>query len=112
MDMPSENPEGYKVTSVMTYADKLKGLLRIVHGTSDDNVHMQNSIVLIDKLENLKKHFEFMLYPGERHGIGGNNRAKGEHRATEAYNFYYHNLLKKPIPEQFWQPAQQQARPF
>jgi len=112
MDTPKENPEGYKVTSVMTYADKLKGMLRIVHGTSDDNVHMQNSLVLVDKLQNLKKHFEFMLYPSERHGIGGNNRAKGEHNRTEAYSFYYQYLLKKPIPEQFWQPAQQQARPF
>jgi dipeptidyl-peptidase-4 len=71
MDTPKENPEGYKATSVMTYADKLKGTLRIVHGTSDDNVHMQNSLVLVDKLQNLKKHFEFMVYPGERHGIGG-----------------------------------------
>jgi dipeptidyl-peptidase-4 len=112
MDTPAENPEGYKATSVMTYADKLKGMLRIIHGTSDDNVHMQNSLVLVDKLQNLKKHFEFMLYPGERHGIGGNNRAKGDHNRTEAYNFYYQYLLKKPMPEQFWQPAQQQARPF
>jgi dipeptidyl-peptidase 4 len=109
MDMPSENPEGYKATSVLTYADKLKGLLRIVHGTSDDNVHMQNSLVLINKLEDLKKHFEFMIYPGERHGIGG---SKGVHNRTEAYNFYYQNLLKKPIPDQFWQPSTQQTRPF
>ena len=112
MDTPKENPEGYKATSVMTYADKLKGMLRIVHGTSDDNVHMQNSLVLVNKLQDLKKHFEFMLYPGERHGIGGNNRAKGEHNRTEAYSFYYQYLLKKPMPEQFWQPSQQQARPF
>lgn len=112
MDTPKENPEGYKVTSVMTYADRLKGMLRIVHGTSDDNVHMQNSLVLVNKLQDLKKHFEFMLYPGERHGIGGNTRAKGEHNRTEAYNFYYQYLLKKPMPEQFWQPVQQQARPF
>ena len=111
MDTPKENPEGYKATSVMTYADKLKGTLRIVHGTSDDNVHMQNSLVLVDKLQNLKKHFEFMLYPGERHGIGGNNRAKGEHNRTEAYTFYYQYLLKKPMPDQFWQ-SPQQARPF
>lgn len=112
MDTPKENPEGYKVTSVMTYTDRLKGMLRIVHGTSDDNVHMQNSLVLVNKLQDLKKHFEFMLYPGERHGIGGNTRAKGEHNRTEAYNFYYQYLLKKPMPEQFWQPMQQQARPF
>jgi len=113
MDTPEENREGYKITSVMTYADRLKGNLRIVHGTSDDNVHMQNSLVLINKLQDLKKHFEFMLYPGERHGIGGNNPAKGLHNRTEAYHFYYQHLLKKPVPEQFWQPGQQQTgRPF
>lgn len=112
MDAPEENREGYKVTSVMTYADKLKGNLRIVHGTSDDNVHMQNSLVLINRLQDLKKHFEFMLYPGERHGIGGNNPAKGIHRATEAYNFYYQHLLKKPLPDVFWAPTAPQTRPF
>jgi dipeptidyl-peptidase-4 len=98
MDTPQENPEGYKATSVITYADKYKGLLRIVHGTSDDNVHMQNSITLINKLEDLKKHFEFMLYPGERHGIGGTKLA---HYRMEAYKFYYDFLLNKPMPEQF-----------
>ncbi len=99
------NPEGYKVTSVMTYADKLKGVLRIVHGSSDDNVHMQNSLVLIDKLQNLKKPFEFMLYPGERHSIGAENPAKGIHNRTEAYQFYYNHLLKKPMPKEFWSPV-------
>jgi dipeptidyl-peptidase-4 len=98
MDTPQENPEGYKATSVITYADKYKGLLRIVHGTSDDNVHMQNSITLINKLEDLKKHFEFMLYPGERHGIGGTKLA---HVRMETYKFYYDFLLNKPMPEQF-----------
>ena len=99
MDTPKDNPEGYKKTSVMEYANNYKGLLRIVHGTSDDNVHQQNSLQLIDKLQNLKKHFEFMLYPGERHSIGG---LKGLHNRTAAYKFYYQNLLNKPMPEDFW----------
>ena len=99
MDTPKENPEGYKATSVLSYTDKYKGLIRIIHGTSDDNVHMQNSIQLIDKLEDGKKHFEFMLYPGERHGIGG---AKGQHNRLETYQFIYTNLLNKPMPPQFW----------
>ncbi|WP_295127062.1 S9 family peptidase [uncultured Chitinophaga sp.] len=96
MDSPKENPEGYKATSVMTYADKYKGMLRIVHGTMDDNVHLQNSIQLVDKLEDLNKHFEFMVYPGERHGWGG---AKGAHSRAEANRFYYQYLLGKPVPE-------------
>lgn len=101
MDTPQENPEGYKNTSVMAYADNYKGLLRIVHGTSDDNVHMQNSLTLIDKMQNLGKHFEFMLYPGERHGIGGNNMKKGQHNRNEAYAFWYKHLLGKPMPAVF-----------
>jgi dipeptidyl-peptidase-4 len=101
MDTPQDNPDGYKNTSVMAYADKYKGLLRIVHGTSDDNVHMQNSLTLIDKLQNLGKHFELMVYPGERHGIGGNNMRKGQHNRNEAYAFYYQYLLNKPVPAEF-----------
>jgi dipeptidyl-peptidase-4 len=98
MDTPADNPEGYKATAVMTYADKYKGLIRIVHGTMDDNVHMQNCIQLIDKLENLGKHFEFMLYPGERHGWGG---LKNIHSTNEANRFIYTNLLNKPLPTAF-----------
>jgi dipeptidyl-peptidase-4 len=105
MKTPQENPEGYKATSVMTYADRYKGLLRIVHGTSDDNVHMQNSIVLVNKLEDLKKHFELMIYPGERHGFTG---LKAIHSRTEAYKFYYDNLLHKPMPSEFGYSAPQQ----
>lgn len=99
MDTPADNPEGYKNTAVMTHADKYKGLLRIVHGTMDDNVHMQNSIQLVDKLEDLNKHFEFMLYPGERHGWGG---LKSRHSTLEAYRFYYNNLLEKQLPKEFY----------
>jgi len=102
MDTPKDNPDGYKSTAVTTYADKYKGLIRIVHGTTDDNVHMQNSIQLINKLEDLKKDFEFMLYPNERHGIGSNVAAKRIHNALESYKFYYKNLLNKPMPEDFW----------
>lgn len=96
MDTPAENPDGYNFTSVMTHADKYKGMLRIVHGTMDDNVHMQNSIQLIDKLEDLGKHFEFLVYPGGRHGWGG---PKAVHSRNESYRFYYKYLLEKEFPE-------------
>jgi dipeptidyl-peptidase-4 len=95
MDTPAENPDGYAAGSVMTYADKYKGLLRIYHGTMDDNVHMQNSLQLIRKLQDSKKHFEFMLYPGGRHGWGGNQNL---HSTNENNAFIYQNLLKKDIP--------------
>ena len=46
--------------------------MQIVHGEMDDNVHMQNSLQLISKLQDAKKDFEMMIYPGGRHGWGGN----------------------------------------
>lgn len=96
MDTPKENPAGYDAGSVMSYVDKYKGLLRIYHGTMDDNVHMQNSIQLVKKLQESKKHFEFMLYPGGRHGWGG---AQQSHSSNENNMFIYKNLLQKPMPE-------------
>jgi dipeptidyl-peptidase-4 len=96
MDLPSENPEGYKNTSVLTWVDKYKGILRIVHGTMDDNVHMQNILQLVNALEDSKKHFELMIYPGGRHGWGG---PKATHLRNENYRFYYKYLLDKEFPE-------------
>lgn len=96
MDTPAENPEGYKAGSPLTYVDKYKGNLLIVHGTMDDNVHMQNSIQLISKLQDAKKNFEFMLYPGGRHGWGG---AKGQHFDNLKTQFIYKHLLEKPVPD-------------
>ncbi len=98
MDTPAENPDGYKVTAVMPYVNKYRGLIRITHGTMDDNVHMQNCIQLIDVMENQNKHFEFMLYPGERHGWGA---PKNVHSNSESYRFIYNNLLNKPFPAGF-----------
>ncbi|MBS0012091.1 MAG: S9 family peptidase [Bacteroidales bacterium] len=85
MDTPEDNPEGYRDGSVMTYADKLKGKLYIVHGMADDNVHMQNSIWLISKLQDEGKVFDFMIYPGGRHGWGG---AKGQHSRSEDHRYW------------------------
>lgn len=109
MDTPAENPDGYKITSVMNYADRLKGVLRIVHGTTDDNVHMQNSVQLINKLQDLGKPFEMMIYPNERHGIGANVRAKRDHLVAENASFFYKHLLKKPVPEVFWKQGQKKG---
>jgi dipeptidyl-peptidase-4 len=95
MDTPAENSEGYQAGAVMTYTDKYKGLLRIYHGTMDDNVHMQNSLQLVKKLQDSKKHFEFMVYPGGRHGWGGNQNA---HSTNENNMFIYKHLLKKDMP--------------
>ncbi len=93
MDTPGENPEGYKSSSVLSYVKDFKGTLQLVHGTSDDNVHMQNSIQLLSALEDNGKEVEFMLYPGGRHGWGA---AKGKHFTELKNKFIYTHLLEKP----------------
>jgi dipeptidyl-peptidase-4 len=92
MDTPKDNPEGYKDGSVMTYVKNYKGKLYLTHGDMDDNVHMQNSIYLISKLEDEGKIFEFMLYPEGRHWWGG---AKAAHSKNEANNFWLRNFFRK-----------------
>lgn len=93
----ADNPEGYKTNNAMNYVDKYKGMLQIVHGVIDDNVHMQNSLQLISKLQDAKKDFEFMIYPGGRHGWGGN---KGLHFQNLKTKFIYKYLLEKEVPKE------------
>lgn len=92
MDTPQDNPDGYKEGSAVTYAGNYKGKLYITHGDMDDNVHMQNSIYLISRLQDEGKVFEFMLYPGGRHGWGG---PKASHVRNEEYNFWLKNFFNK-----------------
>ena len=95
MDTPAENPEGYKSGSVLTHLKNFKGVLQLVHGTMDDNVHMQNSIQLLSALQDQGKQVEFMMYPGGRHGWGG---AKGKHFSDLKNQFIYTHLLEKAMP--------------
>ena len=69
MKLPKNNPEGYRSASPRFAADQLRGKLLIVHGTIDDNVHMQNSEQFVYELQNAGKSFELMVYPKSRHGI-------------------------------------------
>lgn len=97
MDLPSENPLGYDTSSVMKYVKNYTGDLYIVHGEMDDNVHMQNSLQLVGALQDEKKVFEMMIYPGGRHGWG-NLPGKWNHFNNEKTRYYYKNLLEKPVP--------------
>ncbi|MCI0495948.1 prolyl oligopeptidase family serine peptidase, partial [candidate division KSB1 bacterium] len=94
MDTPAENPKGYDFGSAMTHAEKYKGYLLITHGTMDDNVHMQNTIQLVDKLQDLNKDFELMLYPNARHGVGFPKR---NHAIRENAEFWFKHLLGKKL---------------
>lgn len=92
MDTPQDNPEGYKESSALTFVKNYKGKLYMTHGDMDDNVHMQNSIYLISRLEDEGKKFEFMIYPGGRHGWSG---AKSTHSRNEANSFWMRNFFGK-----------------
>ncbi len=96
MDKPADNPEGYKSGSVLTYADQYKGKLLLVHGTTDDNVHMQNTLQLVKSFEDKKKDFEMMVYPTGKHGWGGNQGIHYQNLSTE---FIYKYILEKPVPD-------------
>jgi dipeptidyl-peptidase-4 len=98
MDTPQDNPEGYRNGSILTYVDKYKGGLRILHGDMDDNVHMQNTIQLVDALTDRGVPFELMIYPGSRHGW---SRSKLNYDFKERVRFYYQYLLEKPVPKEF-----------
>lgn len=69
MLMPQHNPEGYHDSSPRFSAKNLHGKLLLMHGTIDDNVHMQNTIQLIYELEKAQKTFRLSLYPKSRHGV-------------------------------------------
>jgi len=95
MDRPSENVEGYREAAVLTHADKYVGRLRLTHGTIDDNVHMQNSLQVVDWLTAHDKAFELMLYPDSRHAVQASQRT---HAAREAHDFWVRTLLGGKVP--------------
>jgi dipeptidyl-peptidase-4 len=70
MGLPEDNPTGY-ADSISKAAANLHGALLLVHGTSDDNVHMQNSIQMVDAFIKAGKQFRFVVYPGKTHSIAG-----------------------------------------
>jgi dipeptidyl-peptidase 4 len=69
MGLPAENASGYRAGSPINFAEGLRGRLLIVHGTGDDNVHYQGVERLINRLVELGKRFDVMIYPNRSHGI-------------------------------------------
>lgn len=68
--LPQDNPKGYDDNSPINFADSLKGKLLLAHGTADDNVHIQNSYEMIEKLIKAGKDFEWLIYTDKDHGMG------------------------------------------
>ncbi|CAG2534127.1 dipeptidyl-peptidase-4 [Maribacter dokdonensis] len=75
MQTPQENPSGYDDNSPFNYPHLLEGDYLLIHGTGDDNVHVQNSMRMIEALIQADKQFDWGIYPDKNHGIyGGNTR--------------------------------------
>ncbi|RXP45173.1 S9 family peptidase [Lutibacter sp. HS1-25] len=96
MRTPQENPAGYDDNSPINYADKLKGKFLLVHGSGDDNVHVQNTMRLSNALIEANKPFDQAIYPDRTHSIyrGKNTRL---HLFTKMTNFIEENLGKTDI---------------
>lgn len=75
MQTPQENPSGYDENSPLSHVQNLQGNFLLIHGSADDNVHVQNSMQLIEALIQANKDFDWRIYPDKNHGIyGGNTR--------------------------------------
>ena len=100
MDRPQDNPEGYEKSAVINRLRNYKGdktnMMRMTHGSGDDNVHFQNSLQVVDKLMSLNKDFEFMVYPSGMHGYRGYQE---RHFELQNYRFWYEYLLDQELPE-------------
>ncbi|MES2545107.1 MAG: S9 family peptidase [Bacteroidota bacterium] len=83
MQTPQENASGYDNNSPITHVDKLKGNFLLIHGTADDNVHVQNSIQMMEALIQANKQFDSQVYPDKNHGIfGGKTRIQLYNKMT------------------------------
>lgn len=90
MSTPQLNPEGYDRGAPLTLAGQLSSKLLIMHGTADDNVHLQNTLDMVDALTKANKPFDMALYPNRNHGIGGGNVTR--HRFTMMTQWLRRNL--------------------
>lgn len=90
MRTPQENPSGYDLNSPLNYAHLLKGKYLLIHGSGDDNVHVQNSMRMIEALVQADKQFEWAIYPDKNHGIYGGNTST--HLFNKMTTFIENNL--------------------
>ena len=90
MQTPQNNPEGYKKSSPANAAKNLHGKLLLIHGSIDDNVHMQNTMQFVYELQKAGKQFQLMLYPKSRHGV--NDPLLLKHMRQMMLDFIVENL--------------------
>ncbi|MFB9056979.1 S9 family peptidase [Mariniflexile ostreae] len=90
MRTPQENPKGYDDNSPLEYPELLKGNYLLLHGSADDNVHVQHTMRMVEALIQADKQFDWGIYPDKNHGIyGGNTRL---HLYKKMTNFIKKNL--------------------
>jgi len=90
LQTPQENAGGYDDNSPINYVDRLKGKFLLIHGSGDDNVHVQNSMQMMEALIQANKQFDSQIYPDNNHGIyGGKTRNQ---LYTKMTNFIKDNL--------------------
>jgi len=89
LGLPSEDAEGYRASSAVEYADKLKAKLLMVHNIEDDNVLFQNSMQMADAFERSGKLFDMVVYPQKTHGVTGQLRKQLLEKTTD---FFEKNL--------------------
>lgn len=92
MGLPTSNADGYRRGSPINFAEGLQGKLLIVHGSGDDNVHFQGFERLVNRLVELGKHFDMMVYPNRSHCI-----CEGEGTTLHLYNLLT-NYLTTNLP--------------
>jgi dipeptidyl-peptidase-4 len=86
MGTPEENPEGYRAASVLEAAEHLRAPLLLMHGTDDDNVHLQHTLQLVEAFSRHGKPYELMVQPGQKHGFrGASPRAYLHRRMVEFF---------------------------
>ncbi len=85
MGLPAEEEEAYRETSALRTAKNLHGRLLLAHGTADDNVHLQNTVKMVQALIDAGKPYDLLLYPGKTHGIYGPTARVHLFRAIEEY---------------------------
>ena len=97
MGLPGDNEEGYRLGSPITFANKLKGELLLIHGTGDDNCHYQTTELLINELIKHNKPFSMFAYPNRTHAI-----REGENTTRHLYQMITDHFLRTlpPGPKQ------------
>ncbi len=89
MDMPSENPDGYELSSTLPRVKNLRGRLMLIHGDIDPTVVWQNSLMFVRKCIDEGKLVDYMIYPQHPHNVRGKDRV---HLMRTVTRYFQDNL--------------------